>query len=44
MKVILGPAVCKVCRRAVYWATGKGRAAHDPKWRNADGKLHRCKP
>ena len=40
MKVILGPAVCKVCRALVFWATGNGR--HVAGWRDENGRIHHC--
>ena len=42
MKVILGPAVCKVCRALVFWATDNGRAAHVAGWRDENGRAHHC--
>jgi hypothetical protein len=42
--VQLGPAPCKQCRALVWWATmPKLKSGTRRAWRNADGKLHRCK-
>lgn len=45
MKVILGPCRCQGCSALVIYAGHcHPRCLVCAKWRNADGKLHRCKP
>jgi hypothetical protein len=43
---LLGPARCRVCGVAVWWAKRMSRRfglnAYRFAWREADGRMHRC--
>ena len=46
MIVQLGPCRCQGCGALVWWGTNPRNhqtTIVDRRWRNADGKLHRCK-
>ena len=42
MTVILGPAVCKVCRALVFWADVRYGPTPGHAWRDENGRIHHC--